>query len=361
MGRQRSDGSIQSANTPVRGNLAAEAIEVDNGMYRCMVVEVYYTDDQGNLTFDNKQVTYDCIILGGRQEGQIIPNCKLSNMFAGQYNYSERILRKAESAFAGTTGKRLAEQKGDIVYVQFVQKTSNPVITGLGVHPLDKTTTGATKADGPIYKEEYNGIQRSINKNGEFCITRKGGTLSDKGYFVPADRATEEEGGKAAELEYLSRIKMAGDTLVIEDPKSSLTLDLVNESFTAKIGKDKSTTFKIDGKNDKTSLTLASGTLIDVDGAGGVITIDADGGTNQIVISKSGEITIKASSKVSVEAPLVDVGEGAAFSSTLFENLLSEFAKHTHMSTSILAPSPSSPPLAPLISLVGSQSVKVKD
>ena len=343
MARIRSDGSIQSANTPSRNLLSSEKTEIDSGMYRCMVVEVYYIDDKGNLTFSNQQVTYDCIILGGRKEGQIIPNCKLASLLGGQYNYHEHILRKAESPFAGDQSKKLSEQKGDIVYVQFVQKMANPVIIGLGAHPLDQIITGAKKSDGPIWHEEYNGINRNISKDGEFVLTRKGGIASDKGYFIPADRQTEEEGGSTAENEFLSRLRMEGKQLVIEDPKSKIILDLENETLEATVGENKGTFLKINGKE-------------------GSITIDADGGTNQIKIDSSGEITIKSTTKVKIEAPLVDVGEGASFSSTVFESLMSEFAAHTHNAPQ--APSgmlPTTPPLAPLMSLVGSQTIKIKD
>ncbi len=343
---RRSDGSIQSANTPARGSLASEKVEVDNGVYRCMVVEVYYTDDEGNLTFDNKQVTYDCVVLGGRREGQVIPNCKLQAKYGGQYTYSERILRKAESPFAGQSGKRLSEQKGDVVYVQFVGKTSNPVITGLGCHPLDKTQTGGTRANGPVSKEEYNGVHQSINKDGEFELTRKGGTLSGKGYFVPADRATEEEGGQAAEFPFLARLKMSGTSIVLEDAKSQLTLDLEAESYEIKLTND---------------------TVIRANGKTGVITISADAGTNVITINKDGQLSIKASGKVTIDAPLVDVGENASYSATLFENLKQEFDSHIHQipSTAFVGPLPvvgtTGVPAVPLISLVGSQSVKVKE
>lgn len=376
----RQDGSVRSANTPAKRTLAAENVEVDNGMYRCMVIEVYYTDDEKNLTFNNKQVTYDCLILGGRREGQIIANCKMSNLLGGQFNYHERILRKAESPFNGQGAVEPGRQKGDIVYVQFLGKTSNPIIIGLGTHVLDETATGAIIEDGPVDKYEYNGVNTTINKNGEWEFVRKGGTFNaEKGYFTPADRATED-GLEEPEQLFQARLKFSDNIMLWEDPVSSIEFKRDEKLWTHIVGKEESVyketidgnaevlkrVYKSgieiteDGGSDKIQFKLASGTLIDVDGAGGIVTIESDG-SNKIIIDKSGEITIQASSKVNIQAPLVDVGEGAAFSSTLFENLLTEFAAHTHLSTSILTPAVSSPPLAPLISLVGSQSVKVKD
>ena len=61
----RRDGSIRSANIPI--GLYSDQVEVDSGCHRCMVVETTFTDDSKNFTFNNKQVTYDCIILGGRK------------------------------------------------------------------------------------------------------------------------------------------------------------------------------------------------------------------------------------------------------------------------------------------------------
>lgn len=340
---RRRDGSIQSSNLPAAGKLAQNEVAKDYSIYRCMVTEVFYTDDQQNLTFDNKQVTYEAIILGGRKEGQVITNIKNVNQFGGQYNYHERIYRKSVSPFSGEGKKGLPEQTGDIIYVGFIAgNTSLPIIIGCGTSPLDKTTTGATKDQGPIWKQEFNGVFEEITKDGEYRFIRKGGTYADdKGYFVPADRATEEENGQAAEEEFQFKLEMLADKVVAADPKSTVTLDKVNEKMSFEIGENK-VTFNLDGKQKS-------------------ITIDASNG-NSILIDQSGEISINAKSKVSINAPLVDVGEGAAYSCTIFENLLSEFAKHTHNAPQ--APSgvlPTTPPLAPLMSLVGSQSVKIKD
>lgn len=308
---RRRNGSIASANTPT--NLSADQVEIDFHTYRCMVIEVYYIDNERNFTFGNKQVTYDCMILGGRKEGQVIANAKLMGYLGGEFNYHERVLRKAESPFNGPGKVASSEQKGDIVYITFVGKTSNPIIIGLGTHFLDKDTTGATRADGPIWREQYNGVSKLINKLGEFEFQVKGGEYSDaKGFLTP------------------------------------------NSTFKT----------KINITEQKASIEMDSGTKVEIDGGSGIITIDVDGGANLITINKDGSLTIKASTKVSITAPLVDVGENASFSSTLFENLLTEYSNHTHQSTSIIAhgsPGITTPPLQPLISLVGSQSVKVKD
>lgn len=190
----RQDGSIQSANLPTRNSLQRLAINTSSKIYRCMITEVFFVDDERNLTFDNKQVTYEAIILGGREEGQVITNIKTMNWLGGQYNYQERIFRKTYSPFSGAGKKGLPEQTGDIVYITFINEDrSLPVIIGCGVHPLDKDTTGATKADGHIFREQYNGINRSIDKDGNFSIKRFGGEWqSDERYFKPNEQVESE-------------------------------------------------------------------------------------------------------------------------------------------------------------------------
>lgn len=374
---QRLDGSVRSSNTP--NSLYADQVEMDYDTYRCMVVKVYYIDDQKNFTFDNKQVTYDCIVLGGRREGQIIANCKMVNYLGGQFNYHERILRPAESPFNGPGRVLPKEQKGDIVYVQFVGKTSNPIIIGLGTHMLDKDTTGAKKNDGPRWLEEYNGVNTHVNKTGEYELVRKGGTFnSAKGYFTPADRATED-GLEAPEELFQARLKFYDNIMLWEDPVSSIEFKKNEILWTHVVGKEEQVykevidgtaekttrTYKSgieiveDGANDQVYFKLANGTLIDVDGAGGTITMTVDNGNNQIQINQDGNIFIKATTKVNIDAPFVDVGENAAFSSTLFENLLTEFLKHTHGIPGNVGPAVTTGPTAPYISLVGSQTVKV--
>ncbi len=355
----RKDSSIQSANLP--NTSLQNEVNKDFAIYRCLVIEVFFIDDKKNLTFDNRQVTYDLLILGGKKEGQILNNARTSNHLGGQYNYHERIYRKAINPFSGPKAVKIPEQKGDIVYVSFINgDPSFPLIIGCGVSPLDKTTTGSDKAKGSIWKQEYNGVFQEINKNGEFELVRKGGVYNEAGqYFVPADRSNEEENGNTTEEKFQARMKFAKDYMLWEDPKSVIKLDKANEKLSFTIGENK-VLLEIDGKGDKFTLKLKSGTLIEADGSSGLVSIKADSG-NLITIDKSGEITIKATSKVSVDAPLVDVGSNAAYAVTLFENLLSEFMKHTHPIPGNIGPPVTSIPSAPLISLVGSTSVYSKD
>lgn len=215
---KRADGSILSANFPAHNRLSQNKVDRDYGIYRCMVKAVLYVDDVKNTTFKNKQVTYEVVILGGMQEGQIIPNVKAMNFLGGENNYSERIFRALESPLSGPGRKVMADQKGDIVYVGYTQgdKTA-PIIIGCGTQPLDEDKTGATIADGPRWVEEYNGLKREINKLGELLLTQKTGTLdADKNIFVPdaADTFEQKESWETGEKhtrEFKSGLKVAID------------------------------------------------------------------------------------------------------------------------------------------------------
>ena len=192
MGNQRRDGSVLSS--ALTGSQHRRVVELDYGMYRCMIVKVNYVGDDGNLTFDNSQVTYECMILGGKKEGQVIVNVKAQGQGGGEFNYYERIYRATEFKFSGDGKKPLTEQNGDVVYVQYINgSTSLPIITGGGVSALDKDKTGSTKEDGHRLIDEYNGIRKSIDKDGNLKFERFGGTWNEEGgYFVPNEEAESE-------------------------------------------------------------------------------------------------------------------------------------------------------------------------
>jgi hypothetical protein len=205
-----SDGSVISANLPTEDNSYQPT---DNRLYRGMIIGIHYTDSQKNLTYNsiNPQITYDVVILGGFMEGVILTNCRLSSKYGGCYNYHERVLRKISKQLHEIP---LREQDGDIVLIQYIQGDPDfPQITGCGVSPLDKTKTGATEADGPRLVEQYNGIKKTINKDGEYFLHRKGGIYdAKKGYFIPSDESDEYTG----EVVLPARLEFRVDKTVLD-------------------------------------------------------------------------------------------------------------------------------------------------
>lgn len=340
---QRRDGSVRSANTPFQ--LSADTVESDFNTYRCMVIAVYFTDDQKNLTFQNQQVTYDCLILGGRKEGQIIANAKMVNYLGGQFNYHERVLRKSEAPFNGPGAVDPSKQKGDIVYIQFVGKTSNPIIIGLGTHMLDLNTTGATKDDGAVWREEFNGVHKTIDKNGNYEFIRKGGILNtEAGYFAPADRITED-GGEAPEELFQARLKFSDNVMLWEDPKSSIEFKKEETLYTHIVGKEESVyTEIIDGIAEKTTRSYKSGLTIEENGGEDKVTITTSGGTIISIDGASGaiEITDSGTGKLKISNSKVALGSAAAELLDLFDQTLTAIQALTHIGNLGV---PTSPPL----------------
>ena len=316
--RERFDGSIQSTNVPTYQN---QTKREDYALYRCMVVKVLYVDDKDNITSnaDNPEVLYDVIVLGGFSSGQVISNCRLASYFGGNENYDERILKASTKKLNEV---RLNSHDGDVVYVQFLQgHSAYPVIVALdrGIKPAN---AASTKADGPRMQSEYNGLLREINNKGEYSVTRKGGSV-ENGAFKP--NSESEYSWKVLEKEQ-----------VLEEFKSGLKITA-------------------SGADDKYSIETAGGAVVEIDGAGGKITI-SKGST---VIELDGN-----SDTIALKGGFVELGSSVSDFAVLFTELLTTFNSHSHAFTDITpggpVPSVTQPPLAPMLASVGSSTVKVQ-
>jgi len=318
MAKLRSDGSRQSANAPDSRFLLKNKTQRDFGIYRCMITKVHYVGDSENFTFQNQQVTYSAIIQGGDKEGQEIENIKSTDRFGGQYNYSERIWRPINYKSSGLSNKSFSENEGDIVYVSYIQgDTTNPIIIAGGVQLLDLDSTGATRSIGPILKEEYNGVLKHVNKDGEFSLIRKGGVFqSAEGYFLPQDKApgttkdvfeakmlwTENSmwwGDPQTYLEFLKTEKKS--TLSVGNGEIVQTWDAGNNLLT--IVFKSGLTITANGAEDKAHISLASGDVLEIDGA-----------TNKITLSSG----------------FIDLGQLVTDFSLLAFQLISAHNNHTH-------------------------------
>lgn len=321
--KYRNDGSIQSSNTPTYENTRQPE---DYGMYRCMVTKVIYTDEQENITAnaDNPRVLYDVVILGGFSAGQIISNCRLSSLLGGNFNYYERVLRPASKKIRET---RLSDQDGDIVFVQFVQgHPAYPIITALdtGIQPNGRT--GAEISDGARLQSEYNGVFEEINKNGEWCFTRKGGTLQD-GVFVPAEDPNFE-----------AEFKFIDNEMIWRDPKTEFKIKKNEEVHTRTYQSGLKVTE--DGANDKITRVTKGGLQIEEDGSSDKVTITTSGGA-KIMIDGSGnniEIQDNGTGKLRISGDKVALGASSAellqqISDQLdaLNTLFSTVSSHTHV------------------------------
>lgn len=318
--RLRPDGSVQSSSTPTEGNVGRGN---DFALYRAVVTKVIYVGDPANVTNNssNPRVLYDAVVLGGFASGQILSNCRLGSDLGGNAFLHERVLRACTK---DVSNSRLSDADGDIVYVQFNQgHTGYPVITCLDNGLSTSGKIGAALGDGPRSIREYNGVRETINKDGEFIQEVKGGTPNP------------EKGGFAPSSEPLVTTKVHKDEKVTRTFKSGLS---VTE----------------DGAGDKVTVTTAGGAIVDVDGKGGKITLTK--GSTIIELDGNGD-------KISLKGGFVDLGASVSDFAVLFTELLTAFNTHTHMYVlpAIPAgPSPTTPPVAPMMQTVGSQTVKVQ-
>lgn len=355
---QRQDGSVKSANTPTYDRLAKNRVDKDYGIYRCMITRVNFTDEETNLTFENKQVTYEAVILGGPKEGQVLQNVKAMNDYGGEFNYAEKIYRPVETK--NLKDKRISEHKGDIVYIGFLQGNLRaPVILGGGVQPFDKDSTGATKADGFRMRKEYNGVFEEINKSGEFELLRKGGELNEEtGVLTPAS-------GEAEEFE--ARLKFSDNIMLWEDPNSYIKFEKEEKKRTDVVGENFQEV--IDGTAKKITRRIGDIT-IEEDGAAKKVTATAgnavvvvDGTANKITITAGSTIVEidGASGKIKLTGDMIDIGKSVSDFAVLFTELSTAFNTHTHMVPQAPAGTlPSMPPIAPLLQTVGSTTVKLQ-
>lgn len=275
------DGAIQSANVPVKSNTRKTN---DYGLYRCMVTKVLFVNDPQNITRNaqNPEVLYDVVVLGGFASGQVISNCRLSSFLGGVNGYFERVL---QASTRDITRDRLSDHDGDVVLVQFVQGRSGfPIIVSMANGLNTKGLIGASSADGPRLRSQYNGVFEEINSSGEWCFLRKGGKLNtDTGVFE-----ANEDGPAEAELKFLDNI------MYWKDPNSSITFRKEEIQWEHIVGIEDSVYKElIDGKEEKTTRTYKSGLTIEEDGKNDKVTITTNGGATILIDGNNDTIEIK--------------------------------------------------------------------
>jgi hypothetical protein len=100
-------------------------------------------------------------------------NCVLMRRFGGVYNYEDYIYQGYKINDKPDPVSSFAAKAGDAVLVCFLNGQGREgVILGGITHTARTSKIRAT--DGPQYMSEFNGVETSINKDGEYTVTFKG-------------------------------------------------------------------------------------------------------------------------------------------------------------------------------------------
>lgn len=312
----RSDGSYRSSNVPEWDNRYQLR---DYGIYRGVVRDVIYTDDERNDSGDGdpNEVVYSVMVIGGERDGQVFDNARLMRTLGGFANFEQIILKKLEGvtkadpanaiALGDPTISEVSKFNGDVVYVQFVNGDPHlPLIIGLGYHQA--ADPEATEDDGQLYQRQFNGIFTEITKDGEFTWSKDNGASvplfpnsADPLYpFVNqfAPLPGQEQAVKFSldneynlDFEFLTGLSVAisglEDTFTFTTAAGAAwAMNGITDSheFSTTVG----TTVAISGIEDSINLTTAAGAAISISGLTDEISLDSAFGDSLSVSAANG-------------------------------------------------------------------------
>lgn len=141
------------------------AMQEKDPYLRLGVVQKSFLDEE------NGDVRYLVQIFDRNDKIQV--NCRVLRRFGGVYNYEDEILRGYNTTDKPDPVDDFSAKAGDCVLVAFMNgEPREGVILGGMTHAARSMTIKPT--DGPQYISEFNGVETSINKDGEYKLTFKG-------------------------------------------------------------------------------------------------------------------------------------------------------------------------------------------
>lgn len=143
----------------------------------------------------------------------ILSNCRMLRRWGGAYNYEDYIMHGYNHNAASNNQNGVAAVPGDVVLVgQFAGQGREGVIIGALTHVARKSFLDIKK--GPQYKSEFNGIETSINEDGEWTQTFKGQpTNKDKLDAAPSEPVPAPEYDKDVGTSFMKWDKTGSYTL----------------------------------------------------------------------------------------------------------------------------------------------------
>lgn len=231
-------------------------------------------------------------------------NARMLRKFGGVYNYEDVIDRGYKFDDKPDPTRDFDAKAGDAVLVAFMNgEAREAVILGGLIHPARKSTLDITK--GPQYASEFNGVETTINENGEYKLTFKAQPTNIKelenkpSKKIAPPKYDEKVGGsyfwmdKTGSLELNDSEKEKGiQQLRIDKPKGTITIN--------------SGKIKLEMTKEKELVTLKCKVL--------EITSDDK------ITGKTKEYSMDASKSVKIKSPKVAIGkEGIELLDQLFQ------------------------------------------
>jgi hypothetical protein len=136
----------------------------DNRLLIGVVREVRNVKDTNELRY--------MVEVYSKNDTLIVP-CRMMRKLSGVYNYEDIVQRGYNYHQANNNQSGTLALAGDMVLVGFIGGSGREgIILGGMTHPARTSFLDSTK--GPQYRSEFNGIETSINEEGEWTLTFKG-------------------------------------------------------------------------------------------------------------------------------------------------------------------------------------------
>ncbi|NIT99514.1 MAG: hypothetical protein GWN01_00775 [Nitrosopumilaceae archaeon] len=210
-------------------------------------------------------------------------NCRNATDIGGTNNFTETVLEVNEVAFQGklSTSNFSNNMNGTMVKLAFLENLDKPIIIGGGTHTR---YNAATKEDGVRHKSEFNGVQKEINKNGEWIQTHIGPKKANGELIRPETGPTSFKVDQKGDYEF----KQSQGENVIQSHKFEREAEKYTITFQSGM------TITIDGQNDAMTIQTSGGAKAVVDGTNDTVELK-DNGTGALKITGE-KVAIGASS-----------------------------------------------------------------
>lgn len=156
--------NIVKDSTVWRSSSTFEAVAHKDPYIRLGIVKKVYRDE----------VTADLRFLVEMRDRNdaIEVNCRLMRKYGGVYNYEDVVLHGYKFDDKPDPVKDFEAKAGDVVLIALLNgEAREGIILGGITHPARKSKIDITK--GPQYIAEFNGVETSINQDGEYTLTFK--------------------------------------------------------------------------------------------------------------------------------------------------------------------------------------------